>query len=167
MNLRLVLPALLLLSGAVWWWIYEDPDTQVRNAHAELIRLLNKTEQESSSTPILKARLLRDLFSNSCEVSGDVYALSGSYTPTEMVQTVMGVQGRFRSIDLTISELLIEFPVENEVVVNFSAALRGTSMIDGAEEIVETRDVVSRMRRVDGEWLFAEFRLTIPAAGNR
>jgi len=157
-----VLVILVLLSAAVWWLFHEDPEAEVRNAHQELARLLSKTEGEASSTMIFNARVLQSMFADTCEVTGDAEMFGGSYAPEEMVSTIIRVQGLFLSIDLTFHELVIEFPAADDAIVNFTAVLVGRSMMEGEEEAAETREVISRMRMVEGKWLFAEFRLRSP-----
>ncbi len=159
MSYRNVIVILILLSAAAWWFLHEDPEAEVRNAHQELTRLLSKTEGEASSTMIFNARVLQSMFADTCEVTGDAEMLGGSYTPEEMVSTIIRVQGIFLSIDLTFHELEIEFPVADDAIVNFTAVLVGRSKMEGEEEAAETREVISRMRKVEGKWFFAEFRL--------
>ena len=159
MRYRNVIVILILLSAGAWWFLHEDPEAEVRNAHQELTRLLSKTEGEASSTMIFNARVLQSMFADTCEVTGDAEMLGGSYTPEEMVSTIIRVQGIFLSIDLTFHELEIEFPAADDAIVNFTAVLVGRSKMEGEEEAAETREVISRMRKVEGKWLFAEFRL--------
>ncbi len=47
----------------------------------------------------------------------------------------------------------------DDAFVNFTAVLVGQSLLEGEGEAAETREVISRMRKVEGKWLFAEFRL--------
>jgi len=160
-SYRKVIVILILLSAAAWWFLHEDPEAEVRNAHQELTRLLSKTEGEASSTMIFNARVLQSMFADTCEVTGDAEMLGGSYTPEEMVSTIIRVQGIFLSIDLTFHELEIEFPAADDAIANFTAVLVGQSVMEGeaAVEAAETRGVISRMRKVEGKWRFAEFRL--------
>ena len=137
----------------------EDPEAEVRNAHQELTRLLSKTEGEPGGTMILNARILQSMFADTCEFAGDAEMLAGSYTPEEMVSTIIQVRGIFLSIDLTFHELEIEFPAADDAIVHFTAVLVGRSSVEGEEEAAETRAVVSRMRKVEGTWLFSEFKL--------
>jgi hypothetical protein len=154
-----VLVIFILLSVAAWWFLHEDPEAEVRDAHQELTRLLSKTEGEASSTIIFNARVLQNMFADTCEVTGDAEILAGSYTPEEMVSTIIRVQGLFLSIDLTFHELVIEFPAADDAIVNFTAVLVGRTKMEGEEEAAETREVISRMRKVEDKWLFAEFSL--------
>lgn len=91
MSYRNVIVILILLSAAAWWFLHEDPEAEVRNAHQELTRLLSKTEGEASSTMIFNARVLQSMFADTCEVTGDAEMLGGSYTPEEMVSTIIRV----------------------------------------------------------------------------
>jgi hypothetical protein len=108
---------------------------------------------------ILNVRLLQGLFADNCEVTGDAEMLTGSYTSEEMVSTIIQVQGMFQSIELTFHELEVEFPAPDDAITNFTAVLIGQSQVTGEDKAGETREVISRMREVDGKWLFAEFRL--------
>ncbi len=159
MSYKNVLVIFILLSVAAWWFLHEDPEAEVRDAHQELTRLLSKTEGEASSTMIFNARVLQNMFADTCEVTGDAEILAGSYTPEEMVSTIIRVQGMFLSIDLTFHELVIEFPAADDAIVNFTAVLVGRTKMEGEEEAAETREVISRMRKVEDKWLFAEFSL--------
>ena len=161
MNYRNVLIIIILLSAATWWFLHEDPEAEVRDAHQELSRLLSKAEGAASNTTILNAAVLKSMFADTCEVTGDAEMLVGAYTPEEMISTIVRVQGIFRSIELTFHELEIAFPAADDAIVNFTAVLVAQVSKAGEEEGMfgETRTVVSRMRKVDGKWLFAEFSL--------
>ncbi len=161
MNYRNVLIIIILLSAATWWFLHEDPEAEVRDAHQELSRLLSKAEGAASNTTILSAVVLKSMFAATCEVTGDAEMLAGAYTPEEMISTIVRVQGIFRSIELTFHELEIAFPAADEAIINFTAVLVAQVSRAGEEEEMfgETRTVVSRMRKVDGKWLFAEFSL--------
>ncbi len=161
MSYRNVIAVLILLSAAAWWFLHEDPEAEVHSAHQELTRLLSKTEGEASSSMIVNARVLQSIFADSCEVTGDAEMLAGRYTPEEMVSTIFQVQGMFLSIDLTFQELVIAFPAADDAITNFTAVLVGRSLMEGEGEVGvgETREVISRMRKVEGTWLFTEFNL--------
>ncbi len=159
MNYKSVLVIFILLSASAWWFLHEDPEAEVRDAHQELTRLLSKTEGEASSTMILNARVLQNMFADTCEVTGDAEMFGGSYTPEDMASTIIRVQAMFLRIDLTFHKLVIEFPAADDVFVNFTAVLVGQNLLEGEGEAAETREVISRMRKVEGKWLFAEFRL--------
>lgn len=159
MNQRNVIVISVLLLATAWWFLHEDREAEVREAHQELARLLSKTEGEAAGTMLVDARLLQGLFDESCEVTGDAEMLVDSYTREEMVSTIIQVQAMFDSVDLTFHELVIEFPTMDEALVNFTAVLVGRSTMTEGEEAAETREVVSRLRNIEGEWLFSEFRL--------
>jgi len=149
----------VLLAGAAWWFLHEDPEAEVRDAHQKMALLLSKTEGDASSTMIINARILQSMFADTCDVIGDAEMLVGSYTPEEMASTMIRVQGLFLSIDLTFHDLVIEFPAADDAIANFTAVLVGQIQMEGEEEFGETREVISRMRKVQDKWLFAEFRL--------
>lgn len=159
MTNRNVIIGLALLLVVAWWFLREDAEAEVRAAHQELSRLLSKTEGEASGTTIVNARVLQGLFAETCRVTGDAEMLAGSYTPEEMVSTIIQVRGMFLSIDLTFHELVVEFPATENALVNFTAVLVGRSKTEGEEEAAETREVVSRLQKVKGKWLFSEFAL--------
>ena len=159
-NKSVIVIIIVLLAVVAWWFLHEDPEAEVRDAHQELSRLLSKTEGDASTTTtIFNARALQGMFANSCEVTGDAEMFAGRYTPEEMVSLIIQVQGVFLNVELTFHELEIEFPAADDAIANFTAVLVGKSVIEGEEEAAETRAVVSRMHKVEGDWLFAEFKL--------
>jgi hypothetical protein len=159
MNLRTAILVILVVSGGAWWFLYEDDEARVRNSHEQLVRLVSKVEGDPDTPSVFDIQALRGLFAENCEVSGDADVFVGSYSSETMVARIVQVKGLFASIQLSFDELVIEFPSEDDAVANFSAVLIGRSMVDGVEDVRETRAVTSRMRRVEGDWLFSAFRL--------
>lgn len=164
MNRRYLIPILILIAGATWWVLRPDDEARVRQAHAELGQLLNKVESDTSTASILDFRALQNLFADICEVTGDADALAGTHSPEEMASTIVRVRELFTTIDLTFGELRLAFPVEGEAVAEFTAVLVAKSDFDEIGEVAETRNVTSRLRNVDGSWLFTGFHLV--AAGS-
>lgn len=160
MNYRNAIVVLILLVAVAWWFLHEDPEAEVRAAHQELTRLLSKAEGEASTSTLLDARNLQSLFADNCVVTGDAEMFAGSYTSEEMVGTIIRVKGALLRVDLTFHDLEIEFPAADDAIGTFTAVLVGKSMIDGEAEAAEAREVVSRMRKVEGKWRFAEFNLS-------
>lgn len=160
-SLRSWLVLFLPVAALTWWFLHDDPEERVRHAHEELVRLVSKSGEDANSTSILNARALQKLFADPSLVSGDAESLVGTYSPEEMVRTVISVQALFSSIDLTLGELTIGFPSPDEAVIRFQASLDGQSEIDGHRDVVETRDVTSRMREIDGNWLFTGFQFAV------
>ena len=160
MNYRNAIVVLILLAAVSWWFLREDPEAEVRAAHQELTRLLSKTEDQATASTILDARNLQSLFADNCVVTGDAEMFVGSYTSEEMVGTIIRVQGAFLKVDLTFHDLEIEFPAVDDAISSFTAVLVGKSMVDGEAEAAEAREVVSRMRKVEGKWRFAELNLS-------
>lgn len=160
MSIRNAILVLLLVSGAAWWFLQEDAEAEVRHAHEELVRLVSKAEGDSDTPSVFDVQALRGLFAETAEISGDADVLVGSYSTDAMVGRIVQVKGIFHSIDLTIHDLVIEFPSADDAIASFSAVLVGRSMIDGEEEVDEARSVTSRLRKVEGDWVFSEFLLT-------
>lgn len=160
MNIRNAVLTLLLVAGAAWWFLQEDPEAQVLRAHEDLVRLVSKAEGDPDAPSILDVQALRGLFAETCRVSGDADMLVGSYSSDMLIGRILQVQALFYSLDLTIYDLVIEFPAADDALATFSALLEGRSMIDGEEEVTESRTVTSRLRRGDGDWLFYDFQLT-------
>ena len=153
---RWSLLAVALIALVAWWVLRDDDEDRVRAAHAELARLLSKTEDASTGATLLNARALDDLFAPAAEVTGDAGPLAGTYSPDDVLRTIVQVQTQFRRIDLTFGELAIEFPEADRATVRFSAELVASRP---DMTISEARNVVSRMDNVDGQWLFSRFAL--------
>ncbi len=159
-NKTIVMVVLLAaLAGGAWWYFHEDPEAEVRDAHQEFARLLSKPEAEASSAMLFNARVLQTMFADTCDVTGEAEGFGGSYTREGLAGTIMQVRGMFRSVDLTFHDLVIEFPAADETTVNFTARMILRGRTQEAVEAIEMRNVVSRMRKLDGNWRFVAFRL--------
>jgi hypothetical protein len=154
--LLIVVPVTIL----AWWLFNEDPEQEVRGAHAALVRLVGKSADDANSRAILNARAFQSLFVDACEISGEAGRFVDTYSPAELFRTVAAMQSRFDSVQLTFGELAIEFPTSDEAAVSFVATVEGQAVDLEAGSVVETRNVVSRMANVDGDWLFTGFQFT-------
>ena len=169
MNPKQVIVSVILaasVAGGAWWFFHEYPEAEVRDAHREFARLLSKPEGEPSGALLFNARVLQTMFAETCEVSGEAERFGGSYTPEELAGLIMQVRGMFRSVDLTFHDLVIEFPAADEATGSFSARMIVRGRTEETAEAFDTRDVVSRMRKLDGDWRFVSFNLlTVPENG--
>ena len=157
--MRLTLPnlvfVLIVVIAAFWWLLRDNSEAEVRAAHEELIRLIDKSENDDGGISVLEVRALQLLFADPSEISGDPEGLSGSYSPEELVRIVLAIRESFETIELTNSEPVISFPADDDGTAEFTATL----LASGAEDVTEQRVVTSRMRRVDGDWQFYRFDL--------
>lgn len=147
---------LALLAGGAWWFFDEDPEAEIREAHQEFARLLSKPEGEASAIMLLNSQILQRMFADSCVITGEAERFSGNYTPEEITGIIMQVRQIFTSVDLSFQDLVIEFPTEDEATTSFTARMISQGR---TEEMIEMREVVSRMRKIDGDWLFSAFNL--------
>jgi hypothetical protein len=159
MPLRSLGIVVALLLVAAWLILRSDPETLVRDAHAQLADLISKSGDESAGTTILNARALQNLFAARVEISGDADGLTGSHSPEDLAATIIRLRSVFQSIELTFGELAIAFVSDTQAVVEFSAALAASSQAQQVESVSEARQVTSRLQEVDGEWLFSDFQL--------
>jgi hypothetical protein len=98
------------------------------------------------------------------EISGNTGGLNGSYSPEETAALIIRVRTIFRAIELTFSEPLIEFPSPDDAIARFAAELRASPGYDELADGVETREVTSRLRQIDGDWVFAAFEFALQEA---
>ena len=147
---------LALLVGGAWWYFQEDPEAEVREAHQEFARLLSKPAGEASAIMLLNSQILKQMFADSCVITGEAERFGGSYTPEEITSLIMQIRQIFTGIDLSFQDLVIEFPTEDEATTSFTARMISQGH---TEEMIEMREVVSRMRKIDGDWLFSAFSL--------
>ena len=152
--LLIVVPVTIL----AWWLFNENPEREVRDAHASLVRLVSKSADDANSRALLNARAFQSLFADTCEVSGDAGRFVDTYSPEEMFRTVAALQARFDSVALVFGELTIAFPASDEASVSFIATVEGRTLNRDSDNVVQSRAVVSRMSRIDGDWLFTGFQ---------
>ena len=159
LSVRNLVVILVVVAGASWWLLRDNSEAEVRGAHQELIRILNKSGEGDEDISVLSARSLQGLFANSSEVSGDVEGLAGTYSPEQLLGLVVRVRSVFEVIDVSITEPVISFPGPDDATAEFSAVLSGQGKLAGFEALSEARTVTTRMRRTDGDWQFYEFVL--------
>lgn len=159
MTLRSIALVVLIVAGALTWVFYADSEAQVRSAHDALRGLISRTADETVAGATVNSLALRNLFAATIEISGDAEGLVGVYSSEELAGTIIRLRSVFDHIDVQFGELQIAFPEPDAAIVEFSAQLVAAGRAEGMPERSESRQVVSRMRDIDGAWRFSELRL--------
>lgn len=163
MKPRLLVLLLAVLAGLSWWWLRPDAEDRVRAAHQDLARLLSKSADDGAKPIFIDSLRFQAMFADSCELSGEAGGLIGAYTPEAMAGLIIRTRSLFERIDLDIGELAVELRAPDDALARFTAELTASSASEDRAPLSETRSVISRMQRVDGDWRFAEFRFELPA----
>ena len=155
MTLRSLALVCLLAVGVLLWVFNDDPEADVRSAHAALESLIDKDAPESAAAAAVLSLSLRDLFAAQVTVRGAAGGLAGVYTPEDLAGTIVRVRAAAQSVDVSFGELSISFPESDAALTEFSAELFAEIRTAGQTR-TESRRVSSRMHDVDGRWLFTE-----------
>ena len=156
-NLALIGTFILALA---WWYLREDPQTRVRNAHVALASAMSKTDADSGELSLLQVQGLRRLFAEFCVVSGDAGAQVGRFSPEEMVRNVIRLREFFDAVELTYTEPEIRFPADDEALAEFTVTVDASARTRGGQDVLETLTVRSEMRNIDGDWVFSGFHVS-------
>lgn len=70
---------LVIAIGALGagWLLRDNAEAEVRQAHAELARLLNKFEGDATNPRLMSARVLQGLFAETCSVTSRMEKADG------------------------------------------------------------------------------------------
>lgn len=158
MTLRSLALIVLLAAAGLIWFFRDDPVAEVRAAHLELAGLIVKADGESAAAVALQSLALRDLFADPVAVSGDAQGMLDTYTPEDLANRIVRLRSVSQRVDLSLGELIIEFPSPDIAVTEFSAELTVESDYADGGQRNESRRVASHMRLIDGRWLFSEFQ---------
>ena len=151
--------ALALIAIGAWWLLGSDPETRVREAHAELVQALIKSDGDSNEgLSVMRLRGLEALFAATCSIAGDARTPARDYTAQELVGMIVRVRAAMVSVDLQVGEIAIEFPQDDVAVAGFQASFDALDVNDVRHMAV--LDVESRMQEIDGTWQFVSFDLT-------
>ena len=158
MNIRALAIVVLLGLGIAWWFIHEDDETRVRDAHATLAELVSRTADDGRLS-VLEIRTLQQMFAEPTVIAGDGEGLLGTWAPNDLAGVIVSAREVFPTLELAFENLAVTFPDPDEASSSFTATLSAISERPEIEPLSEQRSVSGRMRRVDGEWRFTEFRL--------
>ncbi len=164
MNKKKVLSAVLVLvvvAGAAWWFLWRDsPERQVRKRLRQLAKLVGKKPGESAVGMAVKNQRVQTLFADRCKLTGDGAIKAGSHTPAELAAYASQVWWQCHSLKLDFYGTTVEFLAPDEAAAGFTARLIADSKHEPGAKTEHFREVVCRLRQVDGKWLFTEFNFS-------
>jgi hypothetical protein len=156
---RILILLLVLLAGAIWWLLGDNPEERVRAAHQELAERLSKSEDDGENPSIRDVLAYQSMFAERVTISGDADDLGGSYAPDDIAALIIRVRTLFDTIELMFSDPVIEFPTEETAVARFTATLTVSPTLPDVTDGTETRNVTSHLQLIEGDWLFSAFEM--------
>ncbi|NIQ39790.1 MAG: hypothetical protein GTN81_14560 [Proteobacteria bacterium] len=156
---KLIVAAVLAVIVGIWAISHfsESEEKRIKKRFDLLAQWVSKESAESAFTIAKKTRHIGTLFAEECRLKAEVALLSGTYAPEEISSYAAQARLQFSELSLRFYDLNIEFTQEDVAKVILTARLSGTSA--SGEAVNEIQELVSVLRKFDGEWLFTEFEV--------
>ncbi len=156
-KIRHLLIAGLMIAAAAVAVLYLLPseEKKVKKQFSLLSEWVSKDSDESLFSMAQKLQGAAALFAERCEIRTHLESLSGSYTREEISSYAVHGRALFSSLHLRFSDLKIEFPEAGGAKV--SSVARLTGRLTNGENVDESHEVESTLRKTGKKWLFTSF----------
>ncbi len=146
----------LLVAAGVFWLMRSVSDSaKVTKTLKTLCVAASKPAGENPALSALKLRHIQEIFEPKCHFDFRFDAFNGTLNPTEITSHLVRIKGVFRSIDVDISGLRIEFSAPGEAKALFAGSFEARGREDKGD-VSEVRDVVALLKRdAEGHWKIA------------
>ncbi len=164
MKKKLIILILVIVAagGAGWYfWQRNTPQGIIRRKFADLAYAASKESGEKSSALIYKTQMvLPNLFAETCGLEVKEAILGGDYSREEISSKAAMAHKRFSSAALRFFDLEIEVSEQqpDRAKAYFTVNLDGIRA-QGGERVNETREMEATLRKIDGNWVFTNFKI--------
>jgi len=160
---KVVLFSLLVLAGFSVWWLFirsgatADED-KIKALCGKLTEACGKSSEESPVAMAMKNSRIANLVSDPCSVSIREATIDGTFSPMAFASQITKGRAGFKSLRGEVEDLTIKVAPDGEnAVADYSIRLSGVTKAGGAFD--ESRDLHSKLRKVDGVWKFSSFEI--------
>ena len=145
----------LLLAGVLYF--FERQERKIQKRFDQLSKWASKDVEENNLTAARKINGIGSLCAENCHIKAHIHSLSGNYTPEEISSLAAHARSRFSQLSLAFHDLHIAIPEKETAKVNLTARLSGT--LAGGESADDTLELVCRLKKLEGTWLFTAFEV--------
>ena len=159
MKLKYILIAIVAVGLCLFAVLYFSPseEKRVRKQFDLLSEYVSKDSDENTIAMAHKMQKLGSLFGDSCELKIAVEVLSGTYTREEIVSYAARGRARFSKLSLEFLDLEVTFPEHGVAKVSLTARLTGRTR--AGEQMHETRELESLLKKTGKKWLFSNIEV--------
>ena len=152
----ILVAGVVLLAGAATLLFSRSEKKQIAKRLDKLAELVTKKGGDSALKMALRVQKLPEFFTRPVRLHTPVYHMEGAMSPTEIASEIMRGRAMFNSLSLRF------YDVDIEVTEKTTAKLRMTARVVGQlstrEGVDEVQELECVLRKVEGQWCFAECR---------
>lgn len=150
---KIIISAILLIAASVAvYFIFfgESEEMKIRRMLNELCADAAKSQEKSSPAALLlKTNVLKNYFTDPCNLSVHRGVLYGSYTDVRAANEIMRANLFLQSSTLSISDLFITINMP-DAEVTFTGRFQAT--LKSGDRVDEVREVELKLRKVEKKW---------------
>jgi hypothetical protein len=158
----LIIFAGMLAAGVAAFFLFHPGEaSRIKNRFAVLEKQAAKSADETEIRAAIKARKIRELFADPCDIEILSYGISQRFSASEIPANVMAARAQYTRISLEFGDMKIAFPDEKTAVVEVTGLFKAKTAF--GESINEIHQAKCRMIKIERDWFFSEVQET---AGN-
>lgn len=154
--IALVVVIVLIIGGCYLYHRYLVGDeAKIRSAFQDLGHYASKSGKGGTTKMVLKTNAVAYLFADPCSLEVGGTFLSGDYSREEITANAVRARSMFKRVTLSFYDLTVDLTAPDRAVTVFTARLTGETKT--GNNISETREMRSELKKIDGKWLFSNF----------
>lgn len=145
----------LVLCVAIFLVLFPSEQKRIKKQLHQLSGMVAKNSQESIAGMAIKTHQLSSLFASQCTLQVSDNMFSGIFSGTEIASNIVQARLQVTAIKLAFYDVQVEVQAD-EAQATCTAQVEWTSQ--SGERGKETREIVCRLRKTGGQWLFCLFK---------
>ncbi|MFZ2658030.1 MAG: hypothetical protein WAX69_24070 [Victivallales bacterium] len=159
MKLKIIIILILIAVLAAFAALYLFPGdrTKIKKQFDSLSTLVSKEKGESAFTMAYKVNAIANLFADSCSFEFSQNYMAGDYTPEQITSNAAKGRSQFSKISLDFYDIVPD--IQNDAAVVETTVRFHGEIKDSAKVAEETREIQCRLKKIEGKWKFAGFKV--------
>ena len=157
----IILLAAATLAGALWWLLHNGKTNEelIADSLDAMAAACSKRTNENAVGIAMKNSEISNLMAPTCSVSINEAMIDGTFQPLEFAGQVTRGRTLFSTISGSIDDIDVKVASNGgKATVEYSVKVCGTIKKSG-KSFDESRDLTSKMVKIDGKWKFASFEV--------
>lgn len=147
-----IIGVILLCSAAVWLLFGDSEEKRVKKQFVKASELFARSAESKKVALVRKARAIKELLTDPCEVDVPEYETSGTFSSRDLSQRALAIM--MQTVDLSLEFYDLEVEIIDDKTAGATVTARLTWRAAAAETYANTQELACTLKKIDDQWRF-------------
>ena len=154
----IIIGAGVLVAGIIAFYMFSQrEEAKVKKQFKFIAQEIEKTPEEGQIVAVTKAKRIRKVFTETCNIHAPAYSFSEDISSDELSTLFLTNRSQYLEISLKFHDFVIDFPEKDTAQVNVTASMEGK--LTTGELVEDVHELKCKLQKIEGTWRLKEIEI--------